>query len=63
MSLIHKYIHFVRVQNIDVINLNYLERGFSFKEAVLIGGEALAVEGEGCITPHKLPLILARSSQ
>jgi hypothetical protein len=53
----------LKAQNIDVFYLHYLERGFSFKEAVLIGGEALAVEGEGCITPHKLPLILARSSQ
>lgn len=43
--------------------LLYLDKCFSFNEAVLIGGEAFAVDGEGCITPHKLPLILARSSQ
>ncbi|KAE9528236.1 hypothetical protein AGLY_012658 [Aphis glycines] len=49
----------IKYYNIHIINCKYLERGFSFNEAVLIGGEAHAVDGEGCITPHKLPLILA----
>jgi len=49
-------------QNIGFINWKYLDGSFSFNEAVLKGGEALAVDG-GCITPHRLPLILARNSQ